>query len=87
MGGNQFYIQRIEARAPGRYENKIPLTALYNGAGSRLGEADWNGELNAFLAGFIQSPEYAEIYQRCMQLDPPEFPAEMEGVPFAVSAN
>ncbi|MBP1804204.1 transporter substrate-binding domain-containing protein [Rubellimicrobium aerolatum] len=85
VGGNQFYVQRLEPQAPGTYENKIPLTALYNGAGSRLGEADWNTELNAFLAEFITTPEYAAIYQEWLGLTPPEFPTEVEGVPFTVA--
>lgn len=85
VGGNQIYIQRLEAAAPGKFENKLPLTALYNGAGSRLGEADWNEALNAFLTEFRTSDEYKVIYQKWMQLTPPEFPAALEGVPYSAS--
>lgn len=85
VGANQFYVQRIEPQAPGQFENKFNLGALYNGAGSRLGEADWNTELNTFLTEFMQTPEYAEIYTRWLGVEVPEFPAEMEGVPFTVS--
>lgn len=87
VGANQFYLQRLETARPGVYENTIPLTALYNGVGSRLGEADWNAALNEFLAAFIQTPEYAAIYQKWMQLDPPEFPESVPNVPFTVVTN
>lgn len=50
VGANQFYLQRLEIAAPGRFENKFGIGALYNGAGSRMGEADWNTALNSFLA-------------------------------------
>ena len=85
VGGNQFYIQRLETAKPGVYENTIPLTALYNGVGTRLGEADWNAALNEFLAAFIQTPEYAAIYEKWMQLDPPEFPESIPNIPFTVN--
>ncbi|SNR44463.1 transporter substrate-binding domain-containing protein [Paracoccus sediminis] len=85
VGGNQFYITRIEEGAPGKYENKMPLTALYNGVGTRLGEADWNQSVNAFLAEFMATDEYKGIYNTWMNMDPPQMPAEMEGVPFTIA--
>ncbi len=85
VGANQFYLQRIDTAKPGVYENKIPLTALYNGVGTRLGEKDWNEALNAFLADFIKTPEYAAIYQKWMNLDPPTFPESLPDIPFTVS--
>ncbi|MFC3629304.1 transporter substrate-binding domain-containing protein [Paracoccus angustae] len=85
VGGNQFYITRIEQGAPGKYENKLPLTALYNGVGTRLGEADWNQAVNAFLTEFMATDEYKGIYNTWMNMDPPQMPAEMEGVSFAIA--
>jgi polar amino acid transport system substrate-binding protein len=85
VGGNQFYITRIEAGAPGKFENKMPLTALYNGVGTRLGEADWNQTVNAFLTEFMATDEFKGIYNTWMKMDPPQLPAEMEGVPFAIT--
>lgn len=85
VGANQFYLQRLEAAKPGAYENKFPLTALYNGVGTRLGEKDWNEALNAFLADFIKTPAYAAIYQKWMKLDPPTFPESLPDIPFTVS--
>lgn len=84
VGGNQFYIQRIEQAAPGKFENKLPLTRNYNGVGSRLTETDWNETLNTFLEGFMKTPEYAAVYNKWMLMDPPEFPASMEGIPYTV---
>ncbi|WP_347138677.1 transporter substrate-binding domain-containing protein [Paracoccus sp. SSK6] len=85
VGGNQIYITRIKAGAPGKYENKMPLTALYNGVGTRLGEADWNSSVNTFLAEFMATDEFKGIYNKWMNMDPPQMPAEMEGVPFAIA--
>lgn len=87
VGGNQFYLQRLETARPGVYENTIPLLALYNGVGSRLGEADWNAALNDFLATFLKTPEYAAIYQKWMHLDPPAFPESLPNIPFTVVSN
>lgn len=85
VGANQFYLQRLDTAAPGVYENKLPLVALYNGVGSRQGEKDWNEALNAFLASFIQTPEYAAIYQKWMHLDPPSYPTSIPNIPFTVN--
>ncbi|WP_295042981.1 transporter substrate-binding domain-containing protein [uncultured Paracoccus sp.] len=85
VGGNQFYITRIEAGAPGKYETKLPLTALYNGVGTRMGEADWNQTVNTFLGEFMATEDFKGIYNTWMHMDPPELPAEMDGVPFTVA--
>lgn len=85
VGGNQIYIQRLEAARPGVYENKMPLNVLYNGAGSRLGETDWNEALNGFLESHMASDAYKAAYDKWMMLVPPEFPAEMDGVPYTVA--
>ena len=63
----------------------MPLTALYNGVGTRLGEADWNQTVNAFLTEFMATDEFKGIYNTWMKMDPPQLPAEMEGVPFAIA--
>ena len=85
VGGNQIYIQRLEEARPGVYENKMPLTALYNGAGSRLGEADWNEALNAFLDAHMASDAYKAAYDKWMKLAPPDFPAQMDAIPYTVT--
>lgn len=85
VGGNKFYINRIEGRAPGKFDNKMPLTALYNGVGTRLDEADRNQTVNAFLTEFIATAQFKGIYNTWMNMDPPPLPAEMEGVPFTIA--
>ncbi|WP_347269036.1 transporter substrate-binding domain-containing protein [Paracoccus sp. (in: a-proteobacteria)] len=85
LGGNQFYIQRLEQAKPGQFKVQLPLTALYNGVGTRPGEKDWNEQVNAFLTEFMKTPEFAAIYNKWMHMDPPELPATMDGVPFTVA--
>ncbi|MDQ1899330.1 transporter substrate-binding domain-containing protein [Paracoccus sp. WLY502] len=85
VGGNQFYNNRIEEGAPGRFENRIPLTVLHNGVGPRLGEADRNQTVNAFLTEFMATDEFQDIYNTWMKMDPPQLPLEMEGVPFSIA--
>ncbi|WP_082655986.1 transporter substrate-binding domain-containing protein [Aureimonas sp. D3] len=82
VGGNQFYVGRLDNARPGAFEEKLKLQVFFNGAGSRLGEKDWNGALNTFLKGFISTPEYAAIYQKWLHRDAPKFPDAIEGVPF-----
>lgn len=82
VGGNQFYINRIEAAAPGKYKVQLPLVAHYNGVGTRLGEKDWNETVNAFLDEFLKSDDFKAIYNKWMNMDPPQFPASMDGVPY-----
>ena len=84
VGGNQIYIQRLEAAKPGVYENKMKLNVLYNGAGSRLGEKDWNEALNSFIDTYTKSDAYKDVYQQRMMLTPPEMPASMDGIPYTV---
>ena len=85
VGGNQIYIQRLEEARPGVYENKMPLTVLYNGAGSRLGEADWNEALNGFLDADMASDADKAAYDKWMKLAPPDFPAQMDAIPYTVT--
>lgn len=82
VGANQFYMQRIETAAPGAFENKFEIGQLFQGAATRLGEADWNSELNAFLSDYLASEEYQGTYQEWLELDPPAYPESIEGVSF-----
>ena len=49
VGGNIFYIQRLDQAKPGEFENKLEFQNLYNGACTRLGEKEINAALNAFI--------------------------------------
>ena len=85
VGGNIFYVPRLNESRPGHYENKLEFTKLYNGACTRLGEK----EINAFANGFIEkiraNGELAKIYQKWMNNPLPAFPDSIAGIPFDVS--
>jgi polar amino acid transport system substrate-binding protein len=83
-GGSQFYISRLEELSPGVYEDKFPIKTNYNGAGMILGDKEWNETVNSFLDQIKESGQLAELYQKWMQLDPPEWPASLEGISFTV---
>ena len=60
-------------------------TALYNGVGTRLGEADWNQTVKAFLTDFMATDEIKGIHNIWMKMDAPQLPTEMKGVPFTIA--
>jgi polar amino acid transport system substrate-binding protein len=84
VGANQFYIDRLNAAKPGVYENKLTMTALYNGACARLGDKAINEALNAFITKIRADGTLAKAYANWMRVTPPTFPATLEGVPFTV---
>lgn len=83
-GGSQFYISRLEELRPGVYEDKFPIKTNYNGAGTILGDKEWNETVNAFLDQIKENGDLAELYRKWMKLDPPEWPASLDGIPFTV---
>ncbi len=84
VGGNMFYVQRLNTAKPDTYEDKLEFTRLYNGACTRLGEKEINVAVNAFIDKIKANGELAKAYQKWMKLSPPTFPASVEGVPFTV---
>jgi polar amino acid transport system substrate-binding protein len=82
VGGNQFYGDRLNAAAAGKYEPKFDLTTLYNGAGTRPGEKDWNETINSFLVKIKADGELAKIYTKWMKRDVPPFPESLPDIPF-----
>lgn len=84
VGASQFYLSRVEELSPGVYENKFPIKTNYNGAGTRLGDREWNATVNAFLDEIEENGKLAELYREWMKLDPPEWPESLEGIPFTV---
>jgi polar amino acid transport system substrate-binding protein len=85
VGANMFYVDRLNQNQPGAYENKLEFTRLYNGACTRLGEKEINASLNTFIDKIRTNGELAKVYKKWLKLDPPEFPASLEGIPFTVS--
>ncbi|MDQ0455653.1 transporter substrate-binding domain-containing protein [Rhizobium paknamense] len=84
IGGNQFYGDRLDAAAKGKYEAKFDLTTLYNGAGTRPGEKDWNEAINTFLDKIKANGELKTIYAKWMKRDVPPFPEQLPDIPFTV---
>jgi polar amino acid transport system substrate-binding protein len=85
VGGNMFYVQRLNAQKPDGFEDKLEFTRLYNGACTRLGEKEINAAANAFIDKIVGNGELAKIYAKWMKVPLPSFPASLEGVSFVVS--
>jgi polar amino acid transport system substrate-binding protein len=84
IGGNQFYGDRLNTAAAGKYQSKFDLVTLYNGAGMRPGEKDWNEAVNAFIDKIKADGELAKIYAKWMKRDVPAFPESLPNIPFTV---
>ncbi len=85
LGGNIFYMDRVEKAIPGKYENKLEFQKLYNGACTRLGEKEINAAANAFIDKIKANGELKKIYDKWMKVPVPEFPASLEGISFTAS--
>ena len=85
VGGNVFYPQRLNASKPeAAFEPKLNVTALYNGACTRLGEKEWNETVNKFIDQIKSNGKLAAFYAKWMKVPVPTFPEEVPGVPFTV---
>jgi polar amino acid transport system substrate-binding protein len=84
IAANQFAIGRIEAQAPGVYEEKFILSKNYKGVGTRLGDVEINAAVNAFFEDVTASGKLDELYQKWFSLPLPAFPDSIDGVTFAV---
>jgi polar amino acid transport system substrate-binding protein len=85
VGGNIFYVPRLNEARPGVFENKLEFTKLYNGACTRLGEREINAFVNAFIDKIRANGELARIYPKWMSNPMPEFPDSVPGISFVVS--
>ncbi|RWX81193.1 transporter substrate-binding domain-containing protein [Neorhizobium lilium] len=85
LGGNIFYLDRVEKALPGKFENKLEFQKLYNGAGTRLGEKEINVALNTFIDKIKANGELKKIYDKWMKVPVPEFPATLENIPFTAN--
>jgi polar amino acid transport system substrate-binding protein len=85
LGGNIFYMDRVEKAVPGKFENKLEFQKLYNGAGTRLGEKEINVALNTFIDKIRANGELKKIYDKWMKVPVPEFPTSLEGIPFTAN--
>ncbi|MBY5864780.1 transporter substrate-binding domain-containing protein [Rhizobium leguminosarum] len=85
LGGNIFYMDRVEKARPGEFENKLEFQKLYNGACTRLGEKEINAALNTFIEKIKANGELKAVYDKWMKVPVPEFPETLEGIPFAAN--
>lgn len=84
VGGNQFYPMRLNQARPDGFESKLVFQRIYNGAGTRLGQKEWNAAVNDFVDKIKANGDLAKVYQKWMGAAPPDFPETVEGVPFTV---
>ena len=85
VGGNMFYVQRLNQTKPDAFEDKLEFTRLYNGACTRLGEKEINAAVNAFIDKIRSNGDLAKIYATWMKVPMPTFPDSVEGVPFVAA--
>ncbi|MGR9139991.1 transporter substrate-binding domain-containing protein (plasmid) [Rhizobium leguminosarum] len=85
LGGNIFYMDRVEKARPGEFENKLEFQKLYNGACTRLGEKEINAALNTFIDKIKANGELKAVYDKWMKVPVPKFPETLEGIPFAAN--
>ncbi|WP_432211956.1 transporter substrate-binding domain-containing protein [Bosea vestrisii] len=85
LGGNIFYLQRIEQGRPGEFENKLEFQNLYNGACTRLGEKEINAAINIFIDKIKASGELQKVYDKWMKVPVHKFPDSLEGITFTAS--
>jgi polar amino acid transport system substrate-binding protein len=85
LGGNMFYMDRLDEAKPGYWENKIEFQRIYNGACTRLGEKEMNASANAFLDQIKANGELGRIYEKWMKRPLPPMPESVEGVSFVAS--
>ncbi|HLY89454.1 MAG TPA: transporter substrate-binding domain-containing protein [Acetobacteraceae bacterium] len=85
VGGNIFYVPRLNEAKPDTYENKLEFTKLYNGACTRLGEREINASLNSFIDKIRANGELARIYPKWMSNPLPAFPDSLPDIPFVAS--
>ncbi|KPH06993.1 transporter substrate-binding domain-containing protein (plasmid) [Rhizobium acidisoli] len=85
LGGNIFYMDRVNKARPGEFENKLEFQKLYNGACTRLGEKEINAALNGFIDKIKANGDLKAIYDKWMKVPVPEFPEKLEGIPFVAN--
>jgi polar amino acid transport system substrate-binding protein len=83
VGGNMFYIDRLNEAKPGVFEQKLEFQRIYNGACTRLGEKEINASINTFIDQIKANGELAKAHEKWMKLPlPASFPETIEGVSF-----
>jgi polar amino acid transport system substrate-binding protein len=84
VGGNLFYVNRLNESQPGAFENKFVLKALYQGAATRLGDKTWNAYLNTVIEKARTSGALAQIFKKWTGTEMTELPKSIPEIPFTV---
>ncbi|RYY06045.1 MAG: transporter substrate-binding domain-containing protein, partial [Alphaproteobacteria bacterium] len=84
IGGNIFYIRRLEDAKPGVFEQKLTFTSIYNGACTRLGERELNAAINTFIDKIKANGELTKITRKWMNAEQPPMPEKLDNIPFTV---
>ena len=82
LGGNIFYIRRLEEAKPGIFEQKLVFSNIYNGACTRHGEKEINAYINAFIDKIKANGELAKIQEKWMGFSNTSFPESIENISF-----
>lgn len=85
VGGNIFYIRRLDEAKPGVFEQKLVFSNIYNGACTRQGEKEINAYINAFVDKIKANGELKTITDKWMKAAQPPMPEKLDGVPFTAS--
>ena len=85
VGGNMFYVQRLNAQKPDTFEDKLEFQRLYNGACTRLGEKEINAAINSFIDKIKANGELQKVYDKWMKVPVHKFPDSLEGITFTAS--
>jgi len=86
VGGNMFYLDRINQAKPGLFETKLEFSRLFNGACTRLGDKELNAAANTFIEQIKTNGVLKGAYELWMKQEPPtSFPDAVEGVTFVAS--
>jgi polar amino acid transport system substrate-binding protein len=85
IGGNTTYFQNInKARPNNNLEHKFVITRQYMGVAMRPGQKELNAYVNNFIDEIKANGQLAETYKKWTGEALPEFPAQIEGVPYSV---
>jgi len=84
VGANSTYLGTITRLKPDHnFEAKMTFNRQYNGICIRLGQTELLKFTNEFIDKIKASGELAAVYKKWLNMDVPEFPSTVEGVPFA----
>jgi polar amino acid transport system substrate-binding protein len=80
IGAAYTQVKNLDKLAgPGKYESRLVLQRVYNGAAVRPGEREWVGYLNDVIGRKVASGELPALYKKWMGSELPKMPDTGEG--------